>query len=62
VELEQTADDRVSNSVPAPRSICAIASGGVSARRYGRSDVIASNASITLRIRASNGTSSPSRP
>ena len=51
-----------SNWVPAQRSTSASASSRVSARRYGRSLVIASKASATASTRASSGISSPALP
>ena len=48
-----------SNCVPAQRSISAAASSAASAGRYGRPEVIASNASATARIRPSSGIVGP---
>ena len=50
-----------SNCVPVQRSISAAATSGGSAERYGRPEVIASNASATARIRPSTGIAVPAR-
>src|SRR5262249_25237388 len=52
---------RGANCAPAPRSVSASAGRAGSARRYGRVDVIASNASTTASRRAPSGTSVPGR-
>src|SRR5262249_15482529 len=51
-----------SNCVPASRPISSSAAGSGRLTLYGRSDVIASNASATVTTRAIKGMSSPLRP
>ena len=53
---------RGSNCFPRPATSVSMAISGVSALRYGRFDVIASNTSATLNILAPNGISSPLMP
>jgi hypothetical protein len=48
--------------VPAQRLISVFAASNVMALEYGRSNVIASNASTTAKMRAPSGMSSPRRP